>query len=58
MKDPRPTPTRAPVTIRPLRPEDAAADLLWGAIASGVAGATVSYDFVTAQNQWAARPMR
>lgn len=31
----------------------AARDLLWGAIASGPRGGTVSFDFVTAENQWA-----
>ena len=35
------------------RSEAAAADLLWGAITSGVPGMTVAYDFVTAANQWA-----
>jgi len=37
------------------RSEAAAEDLLWGAIASGPRGATVSVDFVTAENQWAIR---
>jgi hypothetical protein len=40
-------------TLLAARSEAAAADLLWGAITSGVPGATVSLDFVTAQNQWA-----
>jgi GNAT superfamily N-acetyltransferase len=40
-------------TLLAARSEAAAADLLWGAISSGVPGATVSYDFVSAQNQWA-----
>ncbi len=35
--------------------EDAACDLLWGCLASGPRGGTVSYDFVTAENQWAIR---
>jgi len=33
--------------------EAAAADLLWGAIMSGARGATVSVDFVSAENGWA-----
>ncbi len=33
----------------------AAQDLLWGALASGPRGGTVSFDFVTAENQWAMR---
>lgn len=38
------------------RSEAAAEDLLWGAITSGgLRGGTVSYDFVTAENQWAIR---
>jgi GNAT superfamily N-acetyltransferase len=38
------------------RDEAAAEDLLWGAITSGgLRGGTVSYDFVTAENQWAIR---
>jgi GNAT superfamily N-acetyltransferase len=37
------------------RSEAAAEDLLWGAIASGQRGGTVSCDFVTAENQWAIR---
>ena len=40
-------------TLLAARNEAAAADLLWGAISSGVPGTAVSYDFVTAQNQWA-----
>jgi GNAT superfamily N-acetyltransferase len=40
-------------TLLAARSEAAAADLLWGAITSGAPGATVSYEFVTAQNQWA-----
>jgi GNAT superfamily N-acetyltransferase len=35
--------------------EAAAEDLLWGALLSGPRGGTVSYDFVTAENQWAIR---
>ena len=35
--------------------EAAAEDLLWGALASGPRGGTVSFDFVTAENQWAMR---
>ncbi len=35
--------------------EAAAEDLLWGALTSGPRGGTVSYDFVTAENQWAIR---
>jgi GNAT superfamily N-acetyltransferase len=37
------------------RTEAAAEDLLWGAIASAAPGAKVSYDHVTADNQWAIR---
>lgn len=37
------------------RTEAAAKDLLWGAIKSAPHGATVSYDFITADNQWAIR---
>jgi len=37
------------------RTEAAAEDLLWGAITSGPRGGTVSYDFVSAENQWAIR---
>jgi GNAT superfamily N-acetyltransferase len=37
------------------RTEAAAEDLLWGAIASGRRGGTVSCGFVTAENQWAIR---
>jgi GNAT superfamily N-acetyltransferase len=37
------------------RTEAAAEDLLWGAMTSGPRGATVSYDFVSADNQWAIR---
>jgi GNAT superfamily N-acetyltransferase len=37
------------------RTEAAAEDLLWGALASGPRGGTVSVDFVTAENQWAIR---
>jgi len=40
-------------TLLAARSEAAAADLLWGALTSGAPGATVSCDFVTAQNQWA-----
>lgn len=35
------------------RTEVAATDLLWGALASGPRGGTISYDFVTAENGWA-----
>ena len=35
--------------------EAAAEDLRWGAFASGPRGGTVSFDFVTAENQWAIR---
>jgi GNAT superfamily N-acetyltransferase len=35
--------------------EAAAEDLLWSAMRSGPRGGTVSYDFVTAENQWAIR---
>jgi hypothetical protein len=35
------------------RTEAAAADLLWGAMASGTRGGTVSVDFVSADNGWA-----
>ena len=35
--------------------EAAAEDLLWGTLTSGVRGGTVSYGFVTAENQWAIR---
>jgi GNAT superfamily N-acetyltransferase len=42
-------------TLLAARTPEAAEDLLWGAITSGAPGATVSYDFVTAQNQWAIR---
>ncbi len=35
------------------RTEAAAEDLLWGAITSAAAGASVAIDFVTAENQWA-----
>lgn len=35
--------------------EAAAEDLLWACLASGPRGGTVSYDFVTAENQWAIR---
>ena len=35
------------------RSQAAAEDLLWGAITSGPRGGTVSFDFVTAENQWA-----
>lgn len=37
------------------RSEAAAEDLLWGAMSSGPPGATFSFDFVTAENQWAIR---
>ncbi|MEA2148382.1 MAG: hypothetical protein QOD69_212 [Solirubrobacteraceae bacterium] len=37
------------------RTEAAAEELLWGAFTSGPPGGTVSYDFVTAENQWALR---
>jgi GNAT superfamily N-acetyltransferase len=37
------------------RSEEAAEDLLWGAITSGPRGGTVSVDFITAENQWAIR---
>jgi len=37
------------------RSQSAAEDLLWGAITSGARGRKVSYDFVTAENQWAIR---
>jgi GNAT superfamily N-acetyltransferase len=40
-------------TLLAARNEAAAADLLWGAITSGVPGTTVSCDFITARNQWA-----
>jgi GNAT superfamily N-acetyltransferase len=43
------------VTLLAARTEAAAEDLLWGAITSGPRGATVSYDFVSAANQWAIR---
>ncbi len=36
--------------------ESAAQDLLWGSFQSGPPGATVSYDFVTADQQWAIGP--
>ena len=42
-------------TLLAARSEAAAEDLLWGAMASGPRGGTVSYDFVTAENQWAIR---
>jgi GNAT superfamily N-acetyltransferase len=41
------------VTLLAARTEAAAADLLWGGIASGPRGATVSLDFVSAENGWA-----
>jgi GNAT superfamily N-acetyltransferase len=41
------------VTLLAARTEAAAEDLLWGAITSGPRGGTVSYDFVSADNQWA-----
>ena len=37
------------------RSEAAAEDLLWGAMTSGPRGGRFSYDFVTAENQWAIR---
>lgn len=37
------------------RTEAAAEDLLWGAITSAARGGNVTYDFVTAENQWAIR---
>jgi GNAT superfamily N-acetyltransferase len=37
------------------RTEAAAEDLLWGAITRAAPGAAVSYNFVTADNQWAIR---
>ena len=37
------------------RTERAAEDLLWGAMASGPRGSTVSHDFISADNQWAIR---
>jgi GNAT superfamily N-acetyltransferase len=40
-------------TLLAARTEAAAADLLWGAITSGPRGATVSVDFVSAENGWA-----
>jgi GNAT superfamily N-acetyltransferase len=43
------------VTLLAARTEAAAEDLLWGAITSGPRGGTVSYDFVSADNQWAIR---
>ncbi|MDQ3631012.1 MAG: GNAT family N-acetyltransferase [Actinomycetota bacterium] len=44
------------VRLLAARDEVAAEDLLWGAITSGgLRGGTVSYDFVTAENQWAIR---
>jgi GNAT superfamily N-acetyltransferase len=46
---------RGSVTLLAARTEAAAEDLLWGAITSGARGATVSYDFVSAENQWAIR---
>ena len=42
-------------TLLAARSEAAAEDLLWGAITGAQPGTTVSYDFVTAQNQWAVR---
>lgn len=42
-------------TLLAARTQAAAEDLLWGAITSGPPAATVSYDFVTAENQWAIR---
>lgn len=42
-------------TLLAARSEAAAADLLWGAITSGVPGTTIAYDFVTAENGWAIR---
>jgi GNAT superfamily N-acetyltransferase len=41
------------VTLLAARTEAAAEDLLWGAITRGPRGGTVSYDFVSADNQWA-----
>jgi GNAT superfamily N-acetyltransferase len=41
------------LTLLAARTEAAAADLLWGALASGPAGATVSVEFISAKNGWA-----
>jgi len=41
------------VALLAARTAAAAADLLWGAIASGTRGGTVVIDFVTAENGWA-----
>lgn len=41
------------VTLLAARTEEAAKDLLWGAMTSGTRGATVSVDFVSADNGWA-----
>jgi GNAT superfamily N-acetyltransferase len=41
------------LTLLAARTQTAAADLLWGAITSGTRGATVSVDFVSAENGWA-----
>lgn len=41
------------VTLLAARTEEAAADLLWGALASATRGAAVSVDFVSADNGWA-----
>jgi GNAT superfamily N-acetyltransferase len=43
------------VTLLAARTEAAAEDLLWGAMRSGPRGGTISYDFVSADNQWAIR---
>ncbi len=43
------------ITLLAAHTEAAAEDLLWGAITSGPRGGTVSYDFVSAENQWAIR---
>lgn len=44
---------RGSPTLLAARTTAAAEDLLWGAITSPAPSTTVSYDFVTAQNQWA-----
>ncbi|MEA2241604.1 MAG: hypothetical protein QOD24_1160 [Solirubrobacteraceae bacterium] len=43
------------VSLLAARTEPAAEELLWGAITSGPRGGTMSYDFVSADNQWAIR---
>lgn len=41
------------VTLLAARTEAAAADLMWGAMASGTRGGTVAIDFISAENGWA-----